>query len=283
MPDPVTEGQLEGVDGTPLHTRTWPSASPRAVALVVHGLFEHAGRYGHVAEALRGAGLTVTAYDQRGHGRSGGPRGLVPSVELLLDDLALVVAHVRARHNGLPLVLLGHSLGGMVAALWAAERGVLGSLAALVLSAPYLGRRAVPGPAVHAARALGRLAPRLPTLAVDPADVSRDPAVVAAYRADPLVYSGRIPAATGAMMLSGAHRVRAAASALPGPLLLLQGGADRLTSPEAARHFYENAGAEDKTLEFYGSFFHEVFNEPARAHVLADLVRWLDARLPPAA
>lgn len=279
MPPSPSQASFEAADGTPLHAWHWAPAHPRAVVVLVHGLFEHAGRYGGLVDALLGRGYAVAAYDQRGHGRSGGARGMLPSVDALLDDLAFFLARVRPRHPGLPCVLFGHSMGGMVAAVYAVERAADGDLDALVLSAPYLGSPAASTPVVRLAQILGTIAPRLPTRRIDAADLSHDPAVVEDYRRDPLTYGGRIPARTGATLLDGARRARGGAAALPGPLLILQGGADRLTPPETARRLYAEAGARDKTLAFYAPLYHEVLNEPPPAHAATDLLAWIEDRM----
>jgi alpha-beta hydrolase superfamily lysophospholipase len=261
-------------------------AQARALVLIVHGLGEHAGRYDHVTRHLVRQRLAVARYDQRGHGRSGGARGALASTDSLLADLGLVIAHLRQAGvgGGLPLVLLGHSMGGLVAACHAAE-GLTARPAmwwkavdALVLSSPALdvGMNALQ-------RALvGLLGPRLPNLALgnglNPAWVSRDPAVVKAYRDDPLVHN-RITPRLARFFLDAGAQVRAVAPHWRVPTLLLAAGADRCVRPQGSAAFAAAAPPGLVTSQVYPGLFHEIFNEPERGQVLADLDDWLDQQL----
>jgi alpha-beta hydrolase superfamily lysophospholipase len=275
-------------DGLPLHLHRWNApAHPHGTVVLVHGLGEHAGRYAHVAATLNAAGWDVLAHDQRGHGRSGGPRGGIATPHSLLADLALVLDAARAAQPG-PLVLLGHSLGGLVAARFVAE--ALASapadwsrpVDALVLSSPAL------DPGLSAVqKLLLALVPALaPNLAVhnglQPAWISRDPAVVRAYVADPLVHN-RITGRLARFIAGAGPEVLAAAPRWAVPTLLLWAGADRCVAPRGSARFAATAPAAAVAAHAWPGLAHELFNEPERTQVLDTLQHWLAHHFPAAA
>ncbi len=268
-------------DGLQLHTRHWSATAtpPRGQLLLVHGLGEHCGRYEHVAAALNAQGWEVHGWDHRGHGRSPGRRGDIPDAEALLRDTACVIDAVR--RPGLPFVLLGHSMGGVVAGRFAAEaltaRPAAWSrpLDALVLSSPALD----PGLSGMQKLALA-LAERLaPGLAVGnglkPEWISRDPAVVAAYAADPLVHD-RITARLTRFIVDAGARVIADAPRWTLPTLLMWADADRCVAPRGSEAFVAAAPANVVATRPWSGFFHEIFNEPEKDEVLGVLSAWLN-------
>ena len=279
---PAMKPTLRTADGVALQLRAWPCHNARGCAVIAHGLGEHIGRYAHVAAHLNEGGWSVLGYDQRGHGRSEGRRGGLPGAEALLRDLALVVDAARESQAG-PLVLLGHSLGGLLAARFVAEgieaqpsawqRGV----DALVLSSPALDTGM--GPAQKALLAvLGRLAPDLAVgNGLDPSGISRDPAVVAAYTADPLVHD-RIAPRLARFLVDGGAFVQARAARWRVPTLLLFAGSDRLVAAEGSRAFAAAAPRAVVTAREFAPLFHEIFNEPEQADVFAVLQDWLATR-----
>ena len=272
------EGQFTGQAGVPIRWQAWlPDGAPKAVLVVAHGFGEHIGRYGNLVEVVVPRGYAVYGPDHRGHGRSGGHRALIDRHEYLLDDLDQVFAKAAADHPGVPVFLLGHSMGGNIA-LASALRGRQ-RLAGLVLSGPAVTTAGVPRVLQVLARVLGRLVPRLGVTQLSAAGVSSDPAVVAAYEADPLVFHGKMPAGTGATILATSKRFPSQLPSLAVPLLVVHGSADTLVSVESGRTAHALAGSADKTLKVYDGFAHEVMNEPGRARVLADIVAWLDAHV----
>jgi alpha-beta hydrolase superfamily lysophospholipase len=280
---------LTASDGLSLQLHCWPRpAGPaRGTVLIVHGLGEHGGRYGAVAAQLAAHGWVVIGYDQRGHGRSGGPRGGMPADDSLLADLGRLVRHARSAEPG-PLVLLGHSMGGLLVARYGAE-----ALAprpapwwqpvdALVLSSPALD----PGMSAAQKLLLAVAAPLAPNLAlgngIDPAWVCSDPAVVEAYIADPLTHD-RITPRLARFIVDGGLRVRSLAPRWATPTLLLYAGADRCVAPRGGDAFAAAAPPAVLQAQRYDGFAHEIFNEPGQARVLADLTTWLDTRFGAAA
>jgi alpha-beta hydrolase superfamily lysophospholipase len=272
---------LPTADGLRLHLRHWPTAAvaPRGTVLVVHGLGEHVGRYAHVAEALNGAGWHVSGFDQRGHGRSGGRQGVLAAPDSLLADLGAVVDAVRPRAPG-PLVLLGHSMGGAVAARFVAEAlapqpaAWSRPLDGLVLSSPAL--RAHLSAWQRLQLALGeRLMPDMPQRnGIDAQGLSHDEAMVAAYTADPLVHD-RISARLARFILDAGGQVRAAAPRWALPTLLMWGGADRIVDPGGSHAFARAVPAAVLTAFEFGGLRHEIFNELEREGVLMRLTQWL--------
>lgn len=271
-------------DGDNLAVQDWPLApgvTPRGVVLIVHGLGEHAGRYDHVAGRLSRWGFVVRGYDQYGHGESGGVRGGLPSAGRLVDDLADLMDSTRLRVGpGTPLLLLGHSMGGLVASSLVAQgvRPVDG----LILSSPALDAGLGAGQKLLLA-VLHRVAPNLQVSnAIDASLLSHDPAVVAAYKADPRVHR-RVTARLVRFIADGGARVLAQAPHWQVPTLLLYGGADRVVNPEGSRAFAEAAPPEAVTVRRFDALYHEIFNEAQSQPVFEALAAWLDARFPAAA
>jgi len=272
-----TTGTFEGRGGVRLHYRWDEVSPPRAVVVVVHGIAEHGGRYDHVASALTAAGFGCLRVDLRGHGRSAGRRVYVERFDEYVGDTLAGVRFVRDRQPGVPIFALGHSMGGLVAILLALDHP--DTLAGLALSSPGL-RAKVHIPAWK--DALGRIMSRLvPTLAIPtgipPTSVSRDPAVVKAYQADPLVTT-KATARWYTEYLAAQARAMGDAPRLRTPTLMLVAGSDVLVDPEASQAFFDGLGAQDKTFQPYPDLYHEVFNEPERDAVIADLLAWLRER-----
>jgi len=272
---------LTTTDGLTLRLREWPCAAARGTVLMVHGLGEHIGRYAHVAAQLNRCGYAVVGYDQRGHGASKGARGALAQPDSLLTDLALVIDAVRAAHPG-PLLLLGHSMGGLVAA-----RFVAGGLEAppapawfrpvdaLLLSSPALDA----GMSAAQKLLLSVLGPLAPNLAVgnglNPAWISRDPAVVKAYVESPLVHD-RITPRLARFFVDAGEFTRANAARWKLPTLLLYAGSDRCVAPAGSAAFAAAAPKSVVTTQVFTALFHEIFNEPEQADVFAAMKAWLD-------
>lgn len=275
-----TRDTVTAADGTPLARRRWPAPTDpaRGRVLLVHGLGEHSGRYGHVATWLRDRGWQVTAYDHRGHGDSGGRRGRIGQARDLLDDLARLVDAERADGAG-PLVLFGHSLGGLVAAHFVAE--AIRPVEGLVLSSPALDAGLNVLQRVQLAIALA-IAPDLAVgNGLDPALLSHDPDVVRAYREDPLVHD-RVTGRLVGTVVRGGATVLAAAARWTVPTLLLWAGADGIVAPAGSAVFAATAPPTVVTAQRFDGLFHEILNErqTLAEPVYQALARWLDERFP---
>ncbi|HLR99250.1 MAG TPA: lysophospholipase [Mycolicibacillus parakoreensis] len=274
-----TERTFTGVGGVRIVYDTWtPAGSPRAVVILSHGFGEHARRYDHVAQRFGAAGLLTYALDHRGHGRSGGRRVYLTDRSEYTGDFATLVGLAAAEHPGLPRVVLGHSMGGAVVFSYGADHPDDYQL--MVLSGPAIAAQQMTGPVMAVlGKILGSIAPGLPVQALDAELVSRDPAVVAAYRDDPLVHHGKVPAGVARALLVVGENMPRWASALHTPLLVVHGGRDQLVPVAGSRDLVARAGGADVTLEVYPQLYHEVFNEPEREAVLDDVVAWITARL----
>ncbi len=272
--------KITGAGGVSLFVQHWlPEGEAKAKVLLVHGYAEHSSRYAHFAEFLTGADYAVYAYDHRGHGLSSGKRAYIDRFSLLLKDLTAVFDWMRKGKEKKPVFLFGHSMGGAVVALYCLSRkpelqGVILSGAALQVSrdiAPLLQKFS---------SALGSLIPNVPTVKLNPEYISRDPEVVKAYIEDPLVYTERIYARTGAEMLDATRTLQGELDRFDYPVLILHGGDDKLAETEGSRRLYERAASNDKTLKVYPGAFHELVHETNREEVMADILDWLEQHLP---
>jgi acylglycerol lipase len=272
-------GAVQMADGTNLRTLHWePDAEPVATALIVHGLGEHAGRYETVADALTGAGVDVHGYDHRGHGGSGGPRNHVERWAILHDDLGERVTALRTSFPDRPLVLYGHSLGGLSACGYVLSDVPRPRPDLLVLSAPALGDDQ-PGWQRPLAGVLSGIVPKLLIAnALPRGGLSRDPEVEAAVVRDPLS-TGRSSVRFGAEAFKEQDRVNAALAsvgAMPVPTYVLHGSADPIV-PLRATQVFEGMG--NVTRHVHDGLRHECHHEPEHEAVLAEVVAWLQATI----
>ncbi|WP_141012798.1 alpha/beta hydrolase [Nocardioides sambongensis] len=264
----MPESTLTGHAGD-LHVQSWePGDPPRYLAVLVHGYGEHIGRYEHVALRLVADGAAVYGLDHLGHGRSSGERVLIPDFEPVVGDLHALVEHARGTHPGLPVVMIGHSMGGMIAARYAQRYGE--GLACVVLSGPVLGR----WDAVDALLA----AEEIPDVPIDPSTLSRDPSVGQAYVADDLVWHGpfKRPTLEG---LSATIATIEAAGAITRPVLWLHGEEDQLVPIEGSRVGWQAIRGPEAEQRSYSGARHEIFNETNQDEVLDDVLEFVHRRL----
>lgn len=275
---PCDESVLCRTDAPDLLIRHWHGDAPLGRALIIHGFGEHSGRYGHVAEALVSAGLDATAFDLRGHGGSQGTRAFVEHFDDYLDDVDAVLATLDDEQADTPLFLLGHSMGGLVAALWVLERGV--SPAGLILSSPgFAFALRVPAWKAAAGRICSRLAPKLALPAgLDRGLLSHDPQVERDLAGDPHSQTATT-ARWYTAALAAQARALELAPRLAVPLLCQAAGADALVDPRAARRFFDAASSHERCWIAYDDMYHEIYNELERERVLADLTDWIGERL----
>lgn len=269
------EGSFAGSENLPIYYQYWlPDGEPRAVIVISHGLAEHGGRYGNIIGRLVPPGFAVYALDHRGHGRSEGLKGYVRRFSDFTDDLASFIKIVKEKHPDKKMFVFGHSIGGTIAAVYAA--GDRPEVDGLIFSAAVM----VPGKSVSPAlvrlgRVLSRLTPGLGLYALETSAISRDAAVVEAYRSDPLVYHGKTRVRLGMELINAMERLRPQLDRIKLPVLILHGTDDRLSEPAGSDMLYDRAGSADKTYQRYEGFYHEVFNEPGKEQVLADIESWL--------
>jgi len=270
------EWTFKSSDGLDLYARGWaPKGKPKAMVALIHGLGEHVGRYAHVGAALTEKGYALLGFDLRGHGKSGGPRGHLPSFEAFMTDIDRFLEETAERYPGLPQFLYGHSLGGILVLNYALRRKP--RLAGVISTAAGL-RTALEEQKVKVimARILGTLMPTM-TLAsgLDPKTLSRDPAVVQAYISDPLVHD-RMTLGFGKIMLTAIPWTFEHAGELQLPLLIMHGTKDMLGYPRGSQEFAGLAPKERVTLKMWDGFYHEIHNEPEKAEVFKVMLDWLD-------
>ena len=265
--------------GSGLFYRSWPAADQAsAVVLISHGLGEHSGRYEHVAAAFNAAGFHVYALDHLGHGQSPGKRAFVSRFSELTDGVAELRAHIAQDYPSMPVYLVGHSLGGLIAA--STVLGAAQDYAGLLMTGPALGVP-TPPPAwqVLLLRVFSAVAPGLKALELDANAICRDPAVVEDYVADPLVHHENIPARMVVSLFDEGARVMASAKDISVPVLLLHGAEDQLTSASASTEFVDMLASSDKQCTIYDGMYHELFNEPEQEAILKTCCEWITARV----
>lgn len=276
----MTSGKLTGTKGLVLYYELWePSTPPRALVALAHGYAEHIGRYRHVIEALVAHGYVVAALDHHGHGQSEGPRAVTQDFDRYIQDFHHLVERVRADVPTLHLVVMGHSMGGLIAVRYTLAHQP--TVAALVVSGAALQVGEETSPLLKKVSGLlARLIPNVPLLPHQNHELSRDPAIFDHFMSDPLNYTGRVKTALAYQLLSTSDATRRQLGALTVPMLIMHGTDDRLTAPSGSQRLYEMARSEDKTLRMWQDNFHEIFNELDQDNVLATLVHWLNQRFP---
>ena len=270
---------FKGVGGLNIFGRSWrpETQPPRAVVVISHGVNSHSGYYEWTAQQLVAAGFSVYAIDHRGRGRSEGERFFVETVEDYATDLSAFIGLAKAREPGLPTFLLGHSAGGVISCIYTLEHqaeiaGFICESFAFQVYAPDLALAVVKG--------LSRLAPHAHVLKLPIAEFSRDPQVVEAMKADPLIANEVQPTTTVAALVRADERIEKEFARITLPVLILHGTADKVTKPGGSQMFYDKAGATDKTLKLYEGHAHDLLNDYGKETVIDDIRAWIEAHLP---
>lgn len=273
------EDNFAGQENFSLHYQGWlPDGEPRAILLVAHGLAEHSGRYRNLVDYFVPQGYAVYGLDHRGHGKSEGIPGYVERFSCFVDDLETFARLIRHQHPTTKTFIVGHSVGGTIATIYAIRHQ--DDIDGLILSGATLKAGAsISAVTIIIARILALLIPKMGLEAIDASAVSQDKAVVDAYINDPLVYRGKISARLGSELLKAMQTLSSQMLEIHLPILIMYGTADRLSEPTGSLMLYERAGSNDKTLKSYEGFHHEIFNEPGREQVFADMQVWLTARM----
>lgn len=276
-----THSTPEMNDDINFYMQGWePQGTPKAIVCLVHGLGEHTGRYAHAGKALTEAGYALFGFDLRGHGQSGGPRGYFPSLQTVLNDIHNFVHFQRQNHPRLPLFIYGHSLGGLLTLTYVLQHpeGVQG---VIVTGAALRSALQEQKAKVTLVKALGSILPALSLKSeLETAGLSHDAAVVQAYINDPLVHD-KVSLGLGKAGLDAIEVCFARASAFKPPLLIMHGGADRITYPSGSEDFARLASQtnHDVTLKIWDGLYHEIHNEPQQAEVFKVMIEWLDRHL----
>jgi alpha-beta hydrolase superfamily lysophospholipase len=270
------EAQLE----SGVFYRHWPVPDARGVILLVHGLGEHSGRYRDFADFMRRRGLAVVAPDHPGHGLSPGRRAFVRSAAEFMAPLDALRDLIDMWYPGSPCFLVGHSMGGLIAARYLLDHQ--GEFAGAALSGAALQMPEAPSMGTLLfMRLISVLWPSLGVLQLDASQVSRDPEVVQRYIHDPLVHGGKISARLVTELFAMMDAVAAGRATITLPMLIMHGDADAMTPAAGSRIFHDAIGSSDKRLEIYPGLYHEIFNEPERLQVLGELADWIMAHIAP--
>jgi acylglycerol lipase len=273
-----TEEMIAHDDGLKILVRSWrPTATPKAVMVICHGVNSHSGQYLWAGEQFMGRGLAVYALDLRGRGRSEGERFYVESVDEYVADLAMVIRVAKQRHPGLPVYLLGHSAGGVVSCTYTLDNQ--DELAGLICES-FAFQVFAPNVALAIIKGVSHLLPHAPVLHLKNEDFSRDPAVVAALNADPLTPNETQPSATVAALVRADERLDREFPQITLPVLIMHGTADKATRPSGSQRFFDTAGSADKTLKLYEGHFHDLLADFGKEQVVADIWTWIETRLP---
>ena len=273
------EGTFKGIRDASIYYQCWlPEGESRAVLLIVHGLAEHSGRYMNVVNYFVPLGYAVYGVDHVGHGRSSGTRVYVHRFEDYTQTHKTYFDMVRRWQPDKPIFLVGHSMGGLIGADYLLDHQ--SELIGAVLSGPAVKVHDTVSPsAIFAGKVISVLMPKLGVIGLEAEGVSRDSAVVQAYATDPLVCRGKVTARLSAELVKAIRHVTAEASNIRLPVLIVQGGADKLVDPKGAQMLYDAVSSADKTIKIYDGLYHEVFNEPEHDQVLGDVKAWLERHL----
>ena len=246
------------------------------MVVISHGFNAHSGQYEWVAQQFVSKGLAVYALDHRGHGHSEGERFFVKKFADWTSDLATFIDMVKAREPGLPVFLLGHSAGGVIACGYTLEHQ--DEIAGLICE-DFAYQVPAPEVALAIVKGVSYVAPHAHVLKLKNEDFSRDPAVVAAMNADPLIANESQPSETVAELVRADQLLKKSFGQITLPLLILHGTADKVTKPSGSKEFYEKAGSDDKTLKLYEGHFHNLLADVGKQQVMADIQAWIDARI----
>jgi acylglycerol lipase len=264
--------------GLKIFFRSWhPPNTTRGVVVVVPGFNSHSGYYAWVAERLAAVGHATYAIDLRGRGRSDGERFYVDRFVDYVSDIAALMDVVKSRDAGLPVFLLGHSAGGVLACLYTLEHP--SALAGLICES-FAFQTPAPDFALAVLKGLSHVAPHAHVLRLRNEDFSRDPQIVAAMNNDPLIAHETQPTKTVAELVRSDERLKEEFGRITLPLLILHGTDDKAAKSSGSQLFYDRAGSTDKTLKLYDGHFHDLLNDLGREAVMTDITAWIEARLP---
>lgn len=269
---------LEGKGGVRIFARHWrPETPPKAAITICHGVNSHGGQYFGAAETFVAKGFAVTALDLRGRGKSEGERFYTENVEDYVSDLSQAIELARSKDPAVKLFLLGHSAGGVTSVYYALD--YQDRIDGLICES-FAFRVYAPNFALALLKGASHVAPHLHVLKLKMEDFSRDPEWVAQLLADPLTKDEVQPVQTVAALSRAGDRFEREFSRITLPLLIMHGTADKATRPDGSQQFYDEAGSADKQLILYDDYYHDLLNDLGRERVFADIVAWIDARVP---
>jgi alpha-beta hydrolase superfamily lysophospholipase len=269
---------FDGVGGLKIAARSWrPECAVRAIMILIHGFNSHSGYMAWPAEQFAGSGFAAYALDHRGRGKSEGERFYVEKFSDWVEDVDKLVGIARSENPGVPVYVLGHSVGGVIASSYVFEHqseiaGLICESFAYDVGLPHLVQLALEGASY--------LIPHLPVYSLKNEIFSRDPDVVAAMNNDPLIANEKQPAETASEVLKAAARLGENMPNIKVPVFIIHGTDDKATRPEGSQYFYDNVGSEDKTLKLYEGGYHDLLNDIDKEIVMADILAWVNERIP---
>jgi alpha-beta hydrolase superfamily lysophospholipase len=274
----ANERTFQTSEGLRICFRSWlPETPARAIVAIVPGFNSHSGYYNWVADQLTAIGVAVSAVDLRGRGQSDGERFYITKFSEYVDDVAGMVKAAQSEHPTVPVFLMGHSAGGVVACLYALDHQP--ALAGLICES-FAFQVPAPDFALAVFKGLSHIAPHAHVLHLKNEDFSRDPQAVAQMNADPLIAHETQPTQTLAEMVRADERLKTSFADITLPVLILHGTADKATKPAGSQFFYDTSQSSDKTLKLYDGYFHDPLNDVGKEIVMADVSAWINARLP---
>lgn len=272
------EGTFEGVGGLNIFMRSWkPEGTPRAVIVLIHGFNAHSGYMTWPAERFAMNGFAAYALDLRGRGKSEGERFYVEEFSDYLGDVDKLVEIARAENPGQPVLVLGHSAGGVIASSYVFEHQ--DKIAGLICESFALDV-GLPNAAALLIKGISHLAPHLHLYTLKNEIFSRDPEAVAAMNSDPLIANEKQPAETAAELIKAAERLKENMPRFTVPVFIIHGTDDKATRYQGSQYFYDNVGSRDKTLKLYEGGYHDLLNDIDKELVMADILAWVNERIP---
>ncbi len=274
----IQEAYMDCFDEWKLFYRKYVPEKIRAVVLLLHGICEHSGRYLHVMSYLLLQGCVVCAPDYRGHGKSARIKGDVEGFDKIKTDIKYLTDILKKQYSDVPIFILGHSMGGIIALQQVLEfqndyRGMLLSGASIILPDTV-------SPVLMAfAPFIAKLFPLLPVQEFDFSVITRDKEILQKSAKDPLNYRGKIRARTGYELLQAVRSCRASLAKISLPVLIMHGGDDRNVPVSSATYIYEHVSSQDKTIRIFPGLYHEIMNEPERQEVLRIMAEWIEKRI----
>jgi alpha-beta hydrolase superfamily lysophospholipase len=261
-----------------IYQKGWnQTPEPKAAILLVHGLGEHCERYQRLGEFLNLSNYCLYSMDLPGHGQSAGHPGHIDRFNDYCDVVLSRYQQIKRTHPELPIYLLGHSMGGLIATKVLLDHQTLFA-GALLSGAAIESPQAPPTWQVLIIKFISKVRPQAPMLALDASGVSRDAKVVTAYEQDPLVHHGKLSARLLAELTNAMQDCQTRAQNITLPIKIMHGGADVMTSPSGSEYLYQNVASQDKSISIYDNLYHEIFNEPEAQDIYTEMVEWLDDR-----